>query len=186
MDPLASVDQLQDAMQRTNLGRDAALSALTRASGAIRGHCHWNLSRQTVTGYVPRAARRYTQDLWLPTLYLVSVDAITISGVPLVPLVDYDWDSHGKVKLASYWPSTFRAVSITYTDGFAAESSEMETIRDVCIAAAARLTGNPLARVSEQTGSEGWQVAAAQVEEGSTLTRGERDTLAQWVLQDPE
>lgn len=179
--PFATVSELEDTLQRP-LPRDTAVSAVRRASGAIRGHCHWAISQEVVTNRVVNM-RRLTGNLWLHTLWLQSVDKVVESGVTL-PGTYYAWDESGRVvRGAGYWTPNLGELLIDYTHGYPEGDERLETVHDVCLAAATRIAGNPMRRSSESTGNESWQTGVGSV--GSTLTDGEQEQLAHLVIEDP-
>lgn len=179
--PFAGASDLENRLQRP-VPRDTAVDALRAASGAIRGHCRWSVSEEVVTGYKV-TQRRLSGNFWLPTLWLQTVDLIVEDGVTLLTSY-YDWDTSGRVVRGSgYWSPYMRSIVVDYTHGYEADDFRLETVRDVCLAAAARLVANPLRHSTESTGNESWGMGVAAA--GSTLTDGEKQQLAHLVIEDP-
>jgi hypothetical protein len=179
--PFAGVEDLVDTVQRDTLDRDAAALAVSRASGVIRSHCGWSISREVVTGFVA-PMRRASRSLWLPTMWLVSVDALTEDGYVSTAQVDYTYDSTGRVvRAAGYWSPNIGGLVVSYTHGYPDGDTRLETPKHVCLALASRLVGNPYGHVMERTGTEQWQ-QPADVGTGTNLTPGEVADLGPYVL----
>ena len=179
--PFAGAGDLQNSLQRP-IPTDTAVDAVRRASGAIRGHCHWSISSEVVTGHVVNQ-RRLSGNFWLPTLWLVSIQSIVEDGVTLSAGY-YAPDHSGRVVRGSgYWTPNLGGLVVSYTHGYPDEDPRLETVRDVCLAAAGRLVANPLRHSTESTGSESWGMGVASA--GSTLTDGEKAQLAHLVIEDP-
>jgi hypothetical protein len=180
--PFAEVSELEDTLQRTVM-RDAGVEALRRASGAIRGYCQWSVSEEVVIGR-KISQRRVTADLWLPTLWLRSVDALVEGGVTLTPGTSFEWDETGRVRRGSgYWTPYMNQIVVSYTHGYPDGDERLETVHDVCLAAAARLVANPMRHSSETTGNESWS-SGVQIA-NQTLSDGERQQLDHLVLTSP-
>jgi hypothetical protein len=181
--PFATVADLGFALQRPNLDRDAGLLALERASGAIRGWCGWSITREVVTSKV---INNYSVSsrLWLPTLWLVSVDSLVEDTFTLVPNVDFAWDASGKVRRGKgFWSTHYNAITVGYTHGYdpTTDTARLEPLRTVCLAVAGRLLSNPLGHAMERSGTEQWQISLSASE--STLTDGEKEDLEPYRLE---
>lgn len=179
--PFATVSELEDTLQR-DVMLQAGVEALRRASGAIRGFCHWSVSEQVVTNWKVNQTR-LSGNLWLPTLWLTSIQSITEDGVVLGAGY-YAFDRNGLVRRGSgYWSPYLDGVVVNFTHGYPEGDERLETVHDVCLAAAARLVGNPLRHSSETTGNESWS-SGIQIA-NQTLSDGEREQLAHLVLPEP-
>ena len=179
-DPLSdSQSLLQDTLGRP-VASATARAALTRAAAMVRNHCGWHITRQTVTSQVQRVDRRSTR-LFLPTLYLVSVDAVVVDGVTLVEGTDFAWTDWGELVYPAgrAWPTSMGSVVVSYTHGVADPSDWLDTARGVTAAVAGSLVGNPLRHQSESTGNESWtDPAVAQ----AALTDALKDELSPLTL----
>lgn len=139
MEPFADTADLK--VSHPTLSTAAAGRALEKASAAIRAWCGWSISRETVTKRLDGTGER---SLWLRTLQLTDVVELTVTGVPLVPLVDYDWTLYGRVLHRSRWPDTPRSVEITYTHGF--DPVPLELV-EACLELAGKAVANPYGAV---------------------------------------
>lgn len=177
--PFVPVTDLEDTLP-SPVDRDRSTLAVTRASGAIRGHCHWSISTEVVTGWVVNQ-RTLSRSFWLPTLWLVSVDSIVEDGVTLTAHTDYEWDASGRVVRASgSWSPYMGGLVVGFTHGYPDGDHRLAVVQDVCLAAAARMVTNPSRHSSETTGNEAWVAGVAQSDQ--SLTDGERDQLAHLVV----
>lgn len=177
--PFATVEELQAAMQR-DVPRATALLNLQRASGAIRSETHWSVSREVVVDEVVNTGRGGYR-LWLPTLHLVSVQSVVEGGLTLTDGSHFTWDASGTIYRNGWWPRNVGSVVVSYTHGWDPDHHYVITCKDICLAVAARLTGNPLRHSSETTGSESWVAGVAQAE--ATLSDGEIKQLAPFTLE---
>lgn len=175
---LAPPEALANLLQR-DLDEAAARQALEGASGDVRTHCGWFLSRQTVTGFVPRI-KCWTRAFWLPSLHVVSVEQVVVNEVVLVEGTDYGWTDYGRVYRPwfGYW--TELPVTVDFTHGYDTDDYRMDTVRRVVLAAAARRLGNPAAHTAETTGRESW--TAGQASAG--LTDDEKADLGPITLEE--
>jgi hypothetical protein len=181
-EPLAGVEDLGNTLQRPDLPREVALLAVRRASGAVRAHCGWHVSQETVTAQVQPVLLGWLRTLWLPTLWLQDVLSVTEDGVVLDPS-RYAWRRSGKIVRPSgyYWSTLTDGVVVSYVHGYPEGDARLEGVRDVVLSAAARLVGNPLRHSSETTGNEAWVAGVAQAD--ATLTDGEREQLGPYTLE---
>jgi hypothetical protein len=159
---------------------ETARAALRRVSGAARRYTKWNLSRESVTGWVGQAANGQT--LYLPTLWLVSVERVSIAGVTLAPGL-YSTSRDGRVILARQY-RTWDDVVVDYTHGYDPDSADMDHIRGVVAGAASRLLNNPEGLRSQTIGTETWTVAVAPMDDpNETLSSGEKRELDPYVIE---
>lgn len=118
-------------------GDDAALVA--NAQGVIRRYCGWHVAPEvTETLTLDGSGSR---SLWLPTLHVLSIDAITDEGVA-VNSDDYDWSSDGYVyrRAGVCWSSRPRQIAVTLTHGFTDIPPELV---GVAVSIAARRGSSP-------------------------------------------
>lgn len=101
MDPLATVEELEAHLQRV-VDVDQGEQALTLASGAVRAYCGWDLHQQESTLYADSDGG---QLLTLPTLHLLSIDAVRCNGVALTAdeLAALTWSRKGQIFARTGW-----------------------------------------------------------------------------------
>lgn len=160
----------------------AVALALDIASGAIRRFCGWSLSQETVTDALVDGLGRAT--LFLPTLRLTSVVAVAelgatgVFGASLVYDTDYTWTRDGRLIRAGRWPSSARAVRVTYTHGY--PSAELADVRGICLAMASRHVSSPSGYPlrSGSLDDFSFTVAGSADEIGPQLSGAERTVLS--------
>jgi len=179
VEPFASVYELP-AQARQGVDAADAQAALDTVSGAIRSYCHWVVSREVVTGakLSPAGRRR----VWLPTMALVSVEAVVEDGVTLAAGVDFDFDSTGLLLRAGRWTTTMNGLLVSYTHGYAFTDWQLQAVRGVCLSAAARHVGNPGGHRSETRGPFSWTVGGSGDDAGSPLTAADHTVLDPFVV----
>lgn len=158
---------------------ESARAALRRVSGAARRFTGWNLSRESVVGWVEQAEDGQT--IYLPTLWLVSVESVSLGGITLAAGT-YSTSRDGRVTLARAY-RTWGDVSIDFTHGYDPDSADMDNIRGIVAGAAARLLNNPEGLRSQTIGTETWTVGVAPMDDpNSTLSSGEERELSPYVI----
>lgn len=142
---------------QADLDTYTATQALDIASQAIRDHCGWNISQETVIGKVLDCDG--SRSLWLPTLLLTALGPVVENGVTLTVLSGYDWTEYGRVIRAGRWPNQARSVTVTYTHGYATVPN---SVKGVCLTVAGRMYQNPDALRSYTVGgvSESYSTTA--------------------------
>lgn len=187
--PFATGPDLGILLQRDDLPSSLLQLAVRLASGAIRAHCGWTISQETVTLKFSGYGLSY---LWLPTMHLTAVDAVVEDGVTLVGGTDYDWQPNGRLARRR-WSPTVQGIEVTFTHGYPVDDPHMELAEGVCLSAASRLADNPraLQSLSWTTGGESETVTyqrgvgdttGTAKPGGVTLTAGEKADLAPLVL----
>lgn len=172
MAALATPADLASYLQ-TSVDTATATQALDKASGAIRSHCLWTISQETVTAQTFDGTG--TRSLWLPTLRLTNVASVTEKSLPLTVVVHYDWTLYGRLIRVGCWPDTPRSIVVTYTHGW---SPVPDAVAGVCLNVAAR-------RYEKLKGLS--QLTVGDVSETSlpeTLTGPELRELSPYVLRD--
>lgn len=159
---------------------DRATLLVNSASAAIRGHCGWNITEETVTGDVIDGTGKW--DLWLPTKNLTAVASLVENGVTLVSGTNYDWYRNGQLARSGRWTSKAKAITITYTHGYPAGHVKLELARSMCLTAAARMLNNPAGLRSETVGGVSWTSAVSGADATVILTAGEQESLAPLAL----
>jgi hypothetical protein len=158
---------------------ETARAALRRVSGAARSHTGWNLSRESVTGWTGSADNGAT--LYLPTMWLVSVESVSLGGVTLAAGT-YTTTRDGRLILARAY-RTWGDVTVNFTHGYDPDSADMDNIRGIVAGAAARLLNNPEGLRSQTIGTETWTVAVAPMDDpNAALSSGEKYELSPYVL----
>lgn len=131
-----------------SIDEDQATMMLAQASAAIRSHCGWHIA--------PEEEAEWSLDgsgsvlLFLPSLYVVSVESVTDDDEELTEEDDYQWSGAGFMRrVGAYWTSALRGVVVELTHGYDTVPDE---IKSVCLQAAARAVASPAGVKSEQTG----------------------------------
>ncbi len=153
MDALASVAELEKHLQRKFDDPDPAEQALQLASGAVRTHCGWNLTREDITFH---AEGDGGANLNLPTGHLAEITEIRINGVVLDPQLYY-WSRKGQVWHAPGWPR-YRSIEVDATHGFET-APDVITLVTLDIAAKQLLNPTGLASVTVGPVSRTWATA---------------------------
>lgn len=161
--PLSTPEQLQALLS----GDPSA--ALDAASALVRGYCGWPISEQL--GVVSTLDDSGDDHVWLPTLHLTDVKAMTMYGEDLDP--PFDWTEKGWIDIHHWWRPHLssrgwwpfprnRAVIVTYDHGYNPVPADLQT---VVTSLAGRISENPTGGVVRETlGS--WSV---QYRAGSSL-----------------
>lgn len=163
-----------DTLGVADIPEEAARLALRRASGAIRGYCGWNLLRESASwsDYGDGGSAIY-----LPTLYLVTVDSLSLYGWGVLDPSIYSPKRDGRILLPFLY-QTRGLITVAYTHGYDVNSPEMEHIRGIAAGAATRLVDNPTGRRSQSIGGESWTLATGPLDDpNATLTSGEKAEL---------
>lgn len=176
--PLAQPDDLSAFMQR-DVPENTARFALDTVSGAMRTHCGWNLSRQTLTD--EPVERRSRRSLFLPTLWLVSVESLQLGGSTLVSGVDFDWARNGTVIIGSSWGSSGIA-RVSYTHGYDVDHPRMDMLRGITVSAASRMVDNPMSYGNWSVGNESYGVRGNAADVSAILAGSEREQLEPLML----
>lgn len=153
---------------------------LASSSAAIRGHCGWNITEETVTGDVIDGSGGW--DLWLPTKNLTAVASVSENGVALTDPADYTWYRNGRLTRSSRWTSKAKGVLATYTHGYATGHVKLDLAKSVCLASAARFMNNPSGLRSETVGGISWTAAGEGPAMTMMLTDGEQESLTPLAL----
>lgn len=178
--PFAVPSELRSWLQvdEADLPEATAVLVLAVASGAIRTFCGWNVAAEYVAE--KRIRSRGVRSLWLPTLHLRQVTALTMGGVA-VATDDYDWEEEGRILLLrSWWQDT--TFEVSYHHGYLDDHPAIDTVRGVALSAAARLKDNPTFHRSETSGSEAVVAAGGSTDIVSLLAEGEKLQLHPYQL----
>jgi hypothetical protein len=120
----------------------------------------------------------YSSSVWLPSLHVTDVTAVVEDGVPLSGVADYEWTTLGELcHRYRCWSTVARGIVVSFTHGYPTGHPTLEAVRDVCLAAAIRLTDNPASVRSWTVGGESATYAGGGAEVTATLTEGEKMSL---------
>ncbi|MFJ9318801.1 hypothetical protein [Streptomyces globisporus] len=162
--PLATVEDLAGWMQ-VDPGTLPASTASTLAivSAIIRKEARNTFQRRTTT------LRRKPVEgvIRLPLRPVVSVDAVTLSGAPIV----HEWDDEAE----RLFVNACAPVSVTFTHGYAQVPGD---VLAVALTAAQRVIGNPNDLRQETVGSVSVTYAAETI--GASLSPADKDLLARY------
>lgn len=119
-------------------------------------------------------------DLWLPQRPVTAVGTVSTTdrwGVSTARVLNTDYTVVGSALVwvpSGVWPPS---VTVTYSHGFAVVP---QALRGVCLAAAARVYGNPAMLRSETVGSVSWTAAGSAGDAGPGLTGNELAQLGRY------
>lgn len=174
----ATPAELASYLQVDSVDTASATLDLDIASKAIRDHCGWTISQETVTAKVLDSHGE--RSIWLPTLLLTSVGPVLEGTTALVADVDYDWTTYGRLIRAGRWPNRARSVTVTYTHGHAAVP---DSVKGVCLAAAGRRYQNPSMARSYTVGGVSESYAITSTGSLGLLLEDERLELGPYRLE---
>lgn len=157
MDPLVTPEELASYLQH-DLDRATAELAIAGASGAVRGHCRWDLALAEQTFVVDGTGSRL---LLLPTLHLVSVEEVRVDGQAL-EADEYTWSENGALERAARWPRKLRGIEVDCNHG---HDPIPDLPRMVTLELAARQYDNPQRLSSKTVGgvSQGWELSELEM-----------------------
>lgn len=140
--PLVVAEDLAAYLQR-DLDRSSAELAIDGAVGAAQTYCRWSLGAEATTFTLDGTGSTV---LSLPTLRLVTVDAVRLDGVALESCpagggstVQYGWSAVGQLFRAAGWPKRPRCVEADVVHGY---DPLPRSVRLVVLAVAGRLMNN--------------------------------------------
>ena len=118
---MLTVDALSDYTQgRLDADADETAEILERSLAEVRRWCGWHvtpvLTDQQITLDGPGGRL-----LWLPSLRVVDLTAVTEDGVAL-NVTELEWSHNGLVRkpiTAPYWTEKFRGITVTISHGYA-------------------------------------------------------------------
>lgn len=178
--PFAVPSELSAFMQ-DEVDEETARLNLALVSGAIRSYCNWTVTAEKVVGQRVRC-HRDSRSLWLPTLHLRSVESLSFGAVALLEEDrQFEWAEEGRIRLLFGW-HVGGTYTVSYTHGYLDTDPAVDTVKGVCLSAAARITDNPLSRRSEATGAESFVAAGAGADVIAMLAQGERAQLDAYRL----
>lgn len=108
---------------------------LEQAEALVRGYCGWHIAPERDDTVTLRAS--YGRDLFLPSLYVTSVDSVTDDGAALTVEDDYRWTQSG-VLSRCFWSDT--EVVVEFTHGYEEVPADVTAVVQ---AIAARMVSNP-------------------------------------------
>lgn len=167
---------------------DAAIAA---ASAAIRAWTRRQFDYVTADVYTDQSGRSAFLLPELPVTNVSSVQVLGADGVTWItldpnaaPLPDYTWDAlTGLVTIYHIGQPIYlgRKVQVTYDHGYQAVP---DTVKQVCVMAAARILANPYGAQRFQTGGVSVQFSHSNMGEASILTEVEKAMLGRYSILD--
>lgn len=153
---------------------------MRQVGAGVREWCGWHIAPSiTQTVRVDGAGGR---SLWLPTLLITAVTAITNDGQALDVDADIDWSADGWIELRHRcWSHRPRSIEVTMTHGHV---STPENLVGLIAQIASRAVSSPTGTVREQAGSVSLQhgLTAPGVAGGIALLQHEVDLLDAYAL----
>lgn len=145
------------------------------ASAAVRDRCGWHIAPVvTQTFVVDEPLGR--ADIFLPTLRLVEVTAVTVEGIDLTvdELAALDWSSRGYLSRGGgwRWPARRRSVEITVRHGYPAAPA---SVAAVVLGLAKRMATTPADLVRQQVGQRSEEYLRG-------MHQSDLDALAPYVI----
>ena len=146
----ASAPAMFDSSDLSDYG-DMSGDVVESAVDMLRRACGWHIAptwEQTVRIDVDPQVCRSPFTLFLPTLHLISVDAVQDTAAASA-ITDYTWSHRGYLERVTPWPTGLGAVSVTFTHGLPVVPRDLapvvaELARDAQVAAAAGTSGGAL------------------------------------------
>lgn len=145
MDPLITGDELNEYLQRPVPADQAAL-AVAGASGIVRAHCRWTISREVAVTFTLGGVGGRV--LGLPTLFMDAVHSVTVDGEPL-DASSYYWDPTGQLYRTDGW-TRWSKVEVVVDSGYV---EIPDVVKIVALSIASRLVNNPGALKSATVGA---------------------------------
>ena len=145
--PLASAVELKNHLQQT-VPPDVSALALAGASGAVRSYCGWDLLRETRTFVVEGDG---SVILTLPTLHLVTINAIRVGGLTVDPAGIPQPIPHERGQLV--WATSWPVGSLVEIDAVHGYETAPDVVKLVTLTLAARIVTNPDDAKSASVGS---------------------------------
>lgn len=104
---------------------------LVAAEQAVRNYCGWHVAPVVTETVTARPA--VAGVIYLPTLKLVDLLSVTVSGTALTAdeLAEVEWSEDGMLRRPGGWPKKWRSVVVTISHGYDDASDAAQLIRDV-------------------------------------------------------
>lgn len=117
-DLLLAAAEIQ-AVTNRDMPTELAKAIAALATDAVRDYCGWRVAK-TATETITLASRG-TRTIFLPSLHIVSIDAVIENGVTVAAGDGYDWDEAGILHRVGRrrWHAGRRTVEVTLTHGHA-------------------------------------------------------------------
>lgn len=172
-------------MERTQIpslvlptGPDPDTDVTDAAEAAVRAYCGWHIAPVITQEIILDGFG--TESLFLPTLKLLSIDAVHIGGIEYSP-ADLEWTENGFARLPGGWPDRLRSIKLTITHGHDVAPDVAAVVRAV----ADRDRNSPGGIVREQAGAMSLQFSntAAGVAGGIVVMAHEREQLEPYKLR---
>lgn len=127
-----------------------AATLLAAASGAIQSYCGWSIVREIVQD--AEFDTNGSSLLALPTMHLVSIEALWEEDLYLEDRADYRWSRRGLIRRkpkGKVWPNEFGSVRGDYTHGYETCPPELAAL---CVNLAKRTDVIPSGLLQKQVG----------------------------------
>ena len=179
--PFLTPEELSDAIKGTVPPSDPRIEPLIAgASRAVRRWCRWHIT--------PVVQQTWTVDtdgsrlISLPTMRLVEVTNVTVSGQVLDLTTDLEWSQLGELhRLGPVpWPVGYRRVTITGRHGY----DDAPDVAQIITQVVANALASPLGATREQAGQTSitWAQTAPGVAGGMSLLERDLAVLATYRL----
>jgi hypothetical protein len=155
-----------------------AQDILDGATQAIQNYCGWSIApAEDIEVYLDGG----TEELYLPTLKLNSIDSITVAGEAVT---EFEWSRRtGNVRRTSRvdFPDVYGDIVVAFNSGYAEVPADL---KQIVLQVAAMALSSPTGATREQAGqvSMQWATTAPGVSGGLTLLERDYATLAKYVL----
>lgn len=158
-------------------GDDEAIIRQTQA--AIRRYCGWHIAPEiTETIVLDGDGSRH---LWLPSLHVTAVTAVTNGDTVLDVTDDLDWSETGFIELrCSRWTERPRRISVELTHGYEEIPADLV---ELAVSLAARAASSPSGAISEHAGQVSLTFGTFNgVAGGLALLAHEKELLSEYRL----
>lgn len=153
---------------------------LDGATQAIQNFCGWHIAPpEDLTVYLDGG----TQELFLPTLKLNSIESVTVDGTLLTD-IDLEWSRRtGNVRRKSHvgFPEAYGSIIVLFNSGY---ESVPQVLKQIVLQASAMALSSPTGATREQAGQVAmqWATTAPGVSGGLTLHDRDFKALSQYIL----
>ena len=177
---MVTVDALAEYTQgRLDADADETAAILDRSLAEVRRWCGWHVTPVKTADQITLDGPGGTM-LWLPTLYLSAVTAITEDG-NAVSLNDVEWSATGMIRktLQRLWTEKLRGITVTFNHGYATAPDFDNVVLSVADRKSQAPTGGPAVGIGPFRFSENRPVT------GSPFTVEELAVLHKFRLDSP-
>ncbi len=164
--------------------RDEQADALAvLATSAVRDYCGWRIAKRKVE-VLHLTPRRGSRLLFLPTLKLHDITAVTVGGVNVDP-DDIDWDHTGVLEVHGRyaWPTRRRSIAVTIDHGHPATPGGIAQAIAASVARGALVPAGGIAAESAVGQSYTYSRTSSGLAAGAMFVRDELERLDPHRLQ---